>query len=766
MKFNRNNKISVFAIVMLFSMAFFSRCAQPAAPQGGPVDTIPPIMLSVVPANFSTNFTAREVIFTFNEYLQLKDIQKEILISPPLAPQPIFSVKGRSVVMKFPPELVLDSNTTYKIDFGSAITDNNEGNPAKRFEYIFSTGSSVDSLVMTGKLADAITGENIINGFAIFFADEVVTSDSTKGDSTLLIGKRLSIARTDSTGNFIATNLKPIKYRVFGLKDDNSNLNYDFGSKDLVGLSNERYNPAEMEDFSVWIDPIKDRIEVTPQIKLNLFSEEREVPQKLDEITRPKEYMMQLTFLADSVKFGEISIDSLTQESIMIDDPTKNDTVRVWIKPVGEEFIMPDTLNGFVSYYVLDSAGVDILDTTTFSLTYFKSQEDKKGAGAAKVAAKFDSVFKKIGDWFKRVFMSKRKRLIMAKLAEIKHIADSIKQVQADSLALVMRADSLAIADSLLNVARLDSIARAESGLPEIENRDSLEKLTITYSLSGTVSPEKVLYISSEYPMVIDTSKMDIERLSFEELSEDDFNEESASEVEEKPTIKTAENYSIERDSLDITRWKVNVNWQPNSEYNITMHNDAAINIIGHVNDSTTTTIKTYNPEERAIVAVNIKLLDSLKESRYIVSLLDSTNNIIETKSSMGQDTLFFNYLEAKKYKLKFVNDVNGNDKQDMGVVLKNIEPEEVEIYYFRANDPLFTIEINTVKNITVYPESLFDKEAKKIVDMIEQKAREEEEARQKELEAAEAAAAEAEGSLEEATEEATEETSEEKEQI
>ncbi|MEG0500139.1 MAG: Ig-like domain-containing protein, partial [Rikenellaceae bacterium] len=210
------------------------------------------------PPNYTTNFKAKEVVFTFNEYLQLKDVQKEILISPPIAPRPIFAVKGKSIVMKFPPELKLDSNTTYRVDFGNSIQDNNEGNPAKRFEYIFSTGNKIDSLVMSGKLVDALTGADIVNGFVLYYADERIPNDTLLSDSTIFKGKKLGIARTDSTGNFLTRNLKAIPYRIFGIKDENGNQEYDMGG-DMVGLSNARYNPETMKEFDVWVDPVKDR---------------------------------------------------------------------------------------------------------------------------------------------------------------------------------------------------------------------------------------------------------------------------------------------------------------------------------------------------------------------------------------------------------------------------------------------------------------------------------------------------------------------------
>lgn len=696
MAFKRIN-LTYFAIISLFSIAFFSRCAQPASPTGGPRDTIAPILLSVTPPNFSTNFKAKEVEFTFNEYLQLKDVQKEILISPPMMPRPIFSVKGKSIIMKFPPELKLDSNTTYKIDFGNSIQDNNEGNPAKRFEYIFSTGNSIDSLVMSGKLVDALTGADIINGFVLYYGDERIPKDTLQEDSTIFKGKKLSIARTDSTGNFIATNLKSIPYRIFAIKDENGNQEYDMGG-DLVGLSNSRFNPETMKEFDVWIDPVKDRIEVSPQIKFELFKENRRLKQNLKEVTRPKKHLMQLVFAADSVVIEGITIDSVAKSDIVIENTTFNDSIRVWIRAVGDGVKLPDSLKGSVRYYTVDSIGAPKIDTTIFALGFFDKSDEK--SGAEKVAEKFNDTFKKFGEWLKRLFMGKKKKMAIAAAQHRRYLADSIKRVEADSVAFVLRADSIAKADSLEK--------RYAAGL-EIR-RDSSKIFKPSFSSVGEMSPNNTLYMISELPLnSIDTSKVEIIRLSFEEKGEDDFNLKEADMKEKVPTIKTKVPYSIVQKEDDMTRYEVKIDWLPKSEYLITFHQDALQDFAGAVNDSLSNTIKTFDPEKYGRVVLNIKNIDKVRKNSYIVSLLDSTNNVISTKTISGEGKLIFDYLPAKSYKLKFVDDKNGNGIQDMGVILKSIEPERVELFSPRKNVQLFPTKENWDVEFDIYPEQIFN---------------------------------------------------------
>ena len=696
MRFNKLN-ITKCAVVIMFAIAFFSRCAQPAAPTGGPNDTIAPMLLDVSPANYTTNFKAREIVFKFNEYLQLKDVQKEVLFSPPFPVRPFISVKGKSVVVKFPPELELYPNTTYKIDFGSAITDNNEGNIAKRFEYFFSTGNSIDSLVMSGKLVDATTGANIINGLVFYFADEVISSDTTKGDSTIFKGKKLSLARTDSTGNFLATNLKPIPYRIFAIQDENGNFEYDMGT-DLVGLSNKTFNPLTMKEFEVWIDPVIDRIEVTPQIKFDLFKENRQLKQNLKEIKREKESVLSLIFASDSVVIEDITIDSVAKKNIIIENNTFNDSIKVWIRS-GEDKVL-DSLKGVVKYHSVDSVGALKIDSMIFALGFMKSGDEKSGAGkvAEQLSEVTNQLFSKFSRWIRILFLSKSKKGELRRAEARRFTADSLKSIAADSALILARQDSILKADSIALTMK------------DVILRDSVKVFTPTFSISGDMSPENKLYLISTYPLEkMDTSKIEVVRLSFKEMGEDDFDLEASEVAEQKPTIKTTQKYSIERSKEDYTKWLIDVDWQPKSEYQLTFDEDALMDIVGFVNDSTTHTIKTNDPAKFAKVIVDVKLIDSLKNKNYIVSILDSTRNIIDTKYIKGEGKLEFNYLPAKKYMLMFVNDVNGNQKQDMGVVLKNIEPERVELFYPRKNNLLFPTKENMDSEFEIYPETLFD---------------------------------------------------------
>lgn len=364
------NYILYISVALLFFSGLFVRCANPAAPEGGLKDTLPPKILKIIPQNFSKNFRAQKVFIEFDEYVQLKDVQKEIVIAPPMTHRPLFTVKGKGVEIEFKCEL--DSATTYKIDFGTAIRDNNESNPLRNFAYVFSTGDNIDSLVMTGQLLDAYKGDTIIGG-VVYLYD--ARADTLPYDSTLFIGRALSVARTDSNGVFIATNLKNMDYLVYAIADKNSNAVYDVG-EDLAAFSDSLYNPANMAPFKIWYNRLRESVEATPQMILRAFGEKQVRRQALDNSKRLQRGMIQLYFAAPNVKITDFVIDNYDSTEVWREfNPTK-DTLSVWI--MQPDSLIGDSLTGSVSFMSLNASKEDTLVTKKINLYSKVTKRDNR----------------------------------------------------------------------------------------------------------------------------------------------------------------------------------------------------------------------------------------------------------------------------------------------------------------------------------------------------------------------------------------------------
>ncbi len=237
--------ISVIAVVVTGG----SGCAQIGAPTGGPRDTIPPRLLKASPALNSTGFTGNKVTLTFNEYINLDDVQGNVIISPLQKNSPAINFKLKTVTVKLKDSLL--PNTTYSINFGNAIKDNNEGNPVKDFTYVFSTGSTIDSLQLAGKVILAETGKTDSTMFAMLYRNV--------DDSAVQKRKPDYIAKLKGDGTFRFKNLSAGKYKIYALKDGDGGKTYNskaelfaFADHDIVvGASNEPvtiYASAEEKD--------------------------------------------------------------------------------------------------------------------------------------------------------------------------------------------------------------------------------------------------------------------------------------------------------------------------------------------------------------------------------------------------------------------------------------------------------------------------------------------------------------------------------------
>lgn len=339
---------------------FFFRCANPAAPSGGPKDTLSPVILSLVPNNFETNFNSEKIIIELNEYIKLVDVQKEIIIAPPMKKRPEFRARGRSIEITLTSEL--DSATTYKIDFGNSIQDNNESNVLRNFSYILSTDSYIDSLVMTGQMLSAETGDTIINGLVYLFNTD---NDSLDVDSTVFIGNPLSVARTDSNGVFIATNLKNMDYLIYGIDDQNNNSSYDVG-EDFIAFVDTVLNPAKMPPLKLWYNHDRETIEATPQFQFRTFGEKQKRRQNLTDMKRIGRGVLSFVFTADSARVDTFELEGIDSTLLFSEFNPTRDSLTVWI--MQPDSVITDSLNGKISFHVLSSIKEDSIATKTINL--------------------------------------------------------------------------------------------------------------------------------------------------------------------------------------------------------------------------------------------------------------------------------------------------------------------------------------------------------------------------------------------------------------
>lgn len=226
-------KNSVKYILILLAIACIG-CAKRGSISGGLKDTLAPRLINSIPKNYETNFKGTEIKLFFDEYVKLKNATKQLIISPPLkrAPEILPYSASKHITIKI--KDTLQENTTYSLNFGNSIEDNNEGNALQQFKYVFSTGSYIDSLQLNAKVKDAINKK--VDNFVSIMLYEV---NEKYSDSIVYKEPPRYISNTlDSLKIVKLENLKAGKYQLIALKDENSNNKYD-AKTDKIGFQKE-----------------------------------------------------------------------------------------------------------------------------------------------------------------------------------------------------------------------------------------------------------------------------------------------------------------------------------------------------------------------------------------------------------------------------------------------------------------------------------------------------------------------------------------------
>lgn len=213
---------------LVFILAAYS-CANRVPVDGGPRDTTPPRIVKSVPDSAERNFNQKKLYFTFDEYIDLKDAGSSILFSPPLLKPAEFVVRKKTLEVTLPDSL--EKNTTYTISFGKSVVDVNEGNVFKNQFRVFSTGPDIDSLQLSGKLLNALTGKPLSGAKALIYQQMT--------DTTPYKQYPRYFALSDEAGDFTVQNIKQGDYYFVAQTDDNANLLFD-NPDDLIGFIAEK----------------------------------------------------------------------------------------------------------------------------------------------------------------------------------------------------------------------------------------------------------------------------------------------------------------------------------------------------------------------------------------------------------------------------------------------------------------------------------------------------------------------------------------------
>jgi len=342
-------------LVVITIIAMLVSCANRGTPSGGPKDKDAPLIIRSNPQNYTTNFKGNEIQIYFDEYVKIKNLQKQLIVSPPMTIDPTVTPLGTaSKYIKIIINDTLEDNTTYAFNFGQSIVDNNEENPYDYFKYVFSTGDYIDSLSVKGQILDAKnrTPETFVSVM-------LYEQDSTYTDSVVYQQKPKYITNTlDSLTTFSIDNIKSGTYKLVALKDENGNFTFE-QNLDKIGFH---------EDF---ITVPKDSF-----YTIKLFKEALEFDAK-----RPKQVAGQKIAFGYEGDYKTMKIELLGNKpkdyKTRITKDNKTDTLYYWYKPKIErdsaKFIIKnktfiDTLNH--RYRTIDKDSLVIKMTSSSSINF------------------------------------------------------------------------------------------------------------------------------------------------------------------------------------------------------------------------------------------------------------------------------------------------------------------------------------------------------------------------------------------------------------
>ena len=319
-----------FFIFILLSLVFAS-CANQVTPQGGDKDVKPPKITKSLPENYSTGFNSKEIAITFDEYIQLKDLNSQLIVSPPLLKNPEAKIKQKTLFIQLVD--TLHPNTTYTMNFGNAILDNNEGNALENYQYVFSTGDIIDSLKISGSVENMWDKKKEKGILVMLFKQQ--------DDSLPLKSRPDYFAKTNDKGEFHITNIAPASYKIFALKESNGDYLFNSPDESIAFLS----SPVMPEGTAVSLKMF------TEKPKLRLLKASSEEPGKTVIIFSQPATGLKYTFVSDSAK----------ADLAFVEESKKQDTLIFWYKNLN--------LDSLVLFF---SNNAEIHDT--ISIRLFKSE--------------------------------------------------------------------------------------------------------------------------------------------------------------------------------------------------------------------------------------------------------------------------------------------------------------------------------------------------------------------------------------------------------
>lgn len=615
-------KRSKLVPLALLSFAGLLGCASIGSPGGGLYDETPPALVRSEPAEAATSVNRQKITMRFNENIKLDNANEKMTISPPQVKAPTISSNAKTLTIEL--RDTLQANTTYTIDLGDAVQDNNEGNPLENLSLTFSTGDHIDTMKVMGTLLNAKDLEPVTGAFVGIYAldeDGIFPARGKEGDSLqLAIDSIVALypdsifslrpferaGKTDSYGRFTISGVGPGKYRMYAVKDGNTNYMYDVNTEDIAFVDSliipsvgshtasdtiwNRFDSLKVD--SIYVHEVTDYY--PNDLCLRMFNEGH-VIRYLDDMKWKDSTQITLNFAARMPEPPVISLldeedrgpARLDKDAWLICEPNPtNDTLVYWLRD--SLVYHRDTLHLTVTYPFTQN-GIDIIRTDTMHL-------EKPEINVPEDQHPEDKDDKK-----------KKKR---RKKDQEETPKDTLPKTVFMSIKLL---------DSKIDVGKR----------PRFETSAPLDSLN--------------------------TEALHLEQ--------------------QKDTIWVPLDFELVQDSLRLRRYTLYAkpHFSPGQNYRLICDSASMFDIYGHPLDSIAMTFSEKKSDEYAHLLVNVQGV----EGEAFVQLLNEKDNPVQQVSVKNGQARFPQAPVGKCY-VRLVEDRNGNGIFDVGSLDGRIQPENV----------------------------------------------------------------------------------------
>ena len=342
---------AVPAAMIIGMMIFSPSCANTTTPpSGGPKDTIPPVITELYPLPEAVGVPVEktQLKMTFNEYVVVKDA-KSLYLSPPMGKAPKYKIKGKSVIVYF--EEPLDSNRTYTLDVTNAIADNNEGNMFPGYTMVFSTGDTIDSMMVTGIVQDCNTLQPLKGATVMLYKDQA--------DSAIFLHRPDAAVKTDEWGFFCLRNIQDTVYRMYAIIDENNNNKYEAETEKIAFIDSLVKPVVVVKDTlpEVLKYDMKDTVHCLARKQEYELSVFKEITSKqlIENKERVGDRTAYITFMSPFAQVDSIWIKGVPHDKLITQFNLIRDSLEIWVNDPAPQ---PDTLFLNVKYMKTDTLGM------------------------------------------------------------------------------------------------------------------------------------------------------------------------------------------------------------------------------------------------------------------------------------------------------------------------------------------------------------------------------------------------------------------------